>query len=128
MSAPLVQSFKIQSPGLLDSLIPMFIVLTSVKLLCTQGSSGQMDDQIVPLVGHIIHRPKLVLQNCLFVLLGAIGEVIANSSVANQNHILVLQLSQLGKIPLQIHLLLTDQSGDRLVGFIGEVGGNDICT
>ena len=108
MSTPLVKCLEIQSPSLLNSFIPMLIILTSIKLLGTQSCSSQMDDQIIPLIGNKIHWPNLLLHDCLFVILSAISKVITNSSVTNQNYILILKQSQFSKISLQVHLLLTN--------------------
>ena len=126
MTQPLVKSLKIKSPGLLDSLASMLVGLTAVELLGSQSSSRQMNDQIIPRIGDIVHRPELILEDGLLVILSAVGEVITDSSVADQNDVSVLQLGQLSEVPLSVHLLLADQPGDASVRLVAEVARDDI--
>lgn len=123
---PLLHCPLIQVLGLLQSLIPRRIGLRTVVFLRPSRCSDHVNHHVISVVADEIPGPPGFFEDfvCQFGL--AVGEVVADSSVIENEDVFFLQLGQGDVVVFHVYLLLANGSGHDQMLFVGIVLGNDV--
>lgn len=108
MPVPHGLGLLVQPFGDIRSLGPGLVVLKGVVGLGAIGGGDKMDDHVVPVIPDAALVPACGVVDSLLDLLGAVSCVVHDSSVREDDDVLLLDGGNGGEVVLEVHLHLHD--------------------
>lgn len=128
MSVPSTLGHLVQHLSEFWSLSSSSVVFQGVEFSGTIGSGDEMDNHIVVVVTDVSLGPTGFSVDLLFNFWGAVGSVVHNTSVAQDDDTLLLNSGNVIEVLLGVQLLLHDSLGEDLVSLWGEFTWDDSDT